>query len=160
SLETFLGEVLRDVKAPDSEKSLLEVALQPKEKQAEPPGFHIGALGSGSDYAAFLHHLGIAALNLGFSDNETRGIYHPNYDTYYWYSHFSDVQFTHGVALSRVMSTSLLRLAGAPLLPFEFGGFAKTVQGYAGELLKLKGAAPALHLDAVRKEIAAIAKAA
>jgi N-acetylated-alpha-linked acidic dipeptidase len=159
TLETFLAEVLRDVKGPDSEKTLLELALQPKDKQTTPPGFHIGALGSGSDYAAFLHHLGVSSLNLGFSDNETRGIYHSIYDTYYWYSHFSDVEFTHGTALSRVMATSLLRLADAPLLPFEFGGFAKTVQGYIAELSKLKGAA-ALHLDGVRKEVSLIAKAA
>jgi N-acetylated-alpha-linked acidic dipeptidase len=159
TLEALLSEVLRDVKAPESEKSLLELALQPKEKHPEPPGFHIGPLGSGSDYAAFIHHLGVSSLNLGFSDNEARGIYHSIYDTFYWYSHFSDTKFTHGTALSRVMATLLMRLADAPLLPFEFGNFARAAQGYVTELSKLKGGG-ALHLDGVRKELAAIAKAA
>ena len=156
TLEAFLTEVLRDVKAPDSDKSLIEVALQSKEK---PSRFQIGPLGSGSDFAAFIHHLGVSSLNLGFSDNEARGIYHSIYDSFYWYSHFSDTKFTHGVALSQVMVTSLLRLAEAPLLPFEFGNFTRTVGVYLNELSKLKGAT-ALHLDSARKELALTSRAA
>ena len=156
TLEAFLTEVLRDVKAPNTDKSLLEAALQSKEK---PFRFQIGALGSGSDYAAFIHHLGVSSLNLGFSEGEARGIYHSIYDSFQWYSHFSDTKFTHGVALSQVMVTSLLRLADAPLLPFEFGNFTRTVDGYLTELSKLKGA-KALHLESVSKELALTSKAA
>jgi N-acetylated-alpha-linked acidic dipeptidase len=103
--------------------------------------------------------MGIASLNMGFSDNEARGIYHSIYDTFYWYSHFSDTKYTHGVALSQVMLTSLLRLADAPLLPFEFGNFTRTVEGYLNDLSKLKGAG-SLHLEGVRKELAATGKTA
>jgi len=155
TLEAFLAEVLRDVPAPESEKSLLETALQSKGKPAK-TDYQIGPLGSGSDYAAFFHHLGISALNLGFSDDTTRGIYHSIYDSFYWYSHFSDTGYTHGVALSRVMLTSLLRLADAPLLPFQFVNFARTAEDYLAELSKMKE----LHLDGVRAELARIAKAA
>jgi Predicted aminopeptidases len=60
TLEAFMSEVLRDVKAPDGSKSLLEVALTP-----QAPEFRIGPMGSGSDYTAFIQHLGVASLNLG-----------------------------------------------------------------------------------------------
>jgi N-acetylated-alpha-linked acidic dipeptidase len=156
TLEAFFAEVMRDVKAPNTDKSLLEVALQSKEK---PRRFQLGALGSGSDYAAFIHHLGVSSLNLGFSDNESRGVYHSIYDSFTWYSHFSDTKFTHGVALSQLTTTSLLRLAGAPLLPFEFGNFTRTVDGYLTDLSKLKGA-KALHLESVSRELALTSKAA
>jgi len=39
-----------------------------------------------------------------------------------------------------VTTTTLLRLADAPLLPFEFGEFAKTVERYVEEIKKLGGA--------------------
>ncbi len=150
TLETFLAEVLRDVPAPEGGKSLLETRRSMKDP------FRIGPLGSGSDYAAFIHHLGVSSINLGFSDDEARGIYHSIYDSFYWYSHFSDTKYTHGVALSRVMATSLLRLADAPLLPFEFGHFAKTIRGYTNELAERKE----LHLEAVAREVSRLEKAA
>ena len=48
------------------------------------------ALGSGSDFTAFLEHLGVASLNLGFGGEDDGGIYHSIYDDFYWYTHFSD----------------------------------------------------------------------
>ena len=38
-------------------------------------------------------------MNLGFSENERAGIYHSIYDSFYWYSHFDDTDYTHGRAL-------------------------------------------------------------
>ena len=53
--------------------------------------FPLGALGSGSDYTAFLQHLGIASLNLGFGgEDESNGSYHSIYDSYYHVTHFDD----------------------------------------------------------------------
>ena len=41
-------------------------------------------LGSGSDYTAFLQHLGIASLNVGYGgEDESAGIYHSVYDSFY-----------------------------------------------------------------------------
>jgi len=57
------------------------------------------------------------------------------------------------------MLTSLLRLADAPLLPFQFVNFAGAVEGYLSELSKLKGAS-AIHLEKARKELANLAKSA
>jgi len=97
----------------------------------------IGALGSGSDYTAFLQHDGVASLNIGFGGEDDGGIYHSIYDDFYWYTHFSDVDFIYGRALAQTGGTAVLRLADADLLPFEFGDFADTVQTYVKELKKL-----------------------
>ena len=43
----------------------------------------LGPLGSGSDYSAFLQHLGLAALNVGYGgEGESGGVYHSLYDNY------------------------------------------------------------------------------
>src|SRR5437879_11110333 len=61
----------------------------------------IPALGSGSDYTVFLDHLGIASANLGYGGEDKGGIYHSIYDDFYWYTHFSDTDFSYGRALSQ-----------------------------------------------------------
>src|SRR5262249_18470777 len=61
------------------------------------------------------------------------GIYHSIYDDFYWYTHFSDTDFAYGKALSQTGGTAMMRLAGADLLPFEFGDFADDIHMYVRE---------------------------
>ncbi len=166
TLEAFMMEVTRDIKDPDSSKSMLESFLAPRETPrrngaaANPPGeFHISPLGSGSDYTPFLQHLGVASLNLGFEGNEG-GVYHSDYDDFYWFSHFSDKDFTHGPALAQVTATVVMRLASAPVLPFEFGRFSNTVSQYADEIDRLPGQKTKTDLSAVRDAISKLKKTA
>jgi N-acetylated-alpha-linked acidic dipeptidase len=97
----------------------------------------IGALGSGSDYTAFLDHLGIASLNLGFAGEDEGGVYHSVYDDFYWYTHFSDTDFVYGRALAQMAGTLLLRFADADVLPYDFANFADTMHRYVTEVKKL-----------------------
>src|SRR5207302_10411077 len=99
--------------------------------------FHLGPLGSGSDYTAFVDHAGVPALNMGFGGGDSGGVYHSIYDSFTWYSRFSDGDYKHGRALAQVIGTSLVRLAAAPVLPFEFGTLAKNVRVYVDEIQKL-----------------------
>lgn len=95
----------------------------------------IGALGSGSDYSAFLEHLGIASLNLGFGgEDDDAGIYHSRYDSFDHYVRFGDPDFAYGVALSKVAGHVVLRAADANVLPLRFGDFSRTLDRYVGEL--------------------------
>lgn len=98
----------------------------------------IQALGSGSDYSAFLEHLGIASLDLGFSgEDDDGGIYHSRYDSFDHYVRFGDPTFEYGVALSKVAGHIVLRTADANVLPLRFGDFSNTLDRYVGELHKL-----------------------
>ena len=147
TLEFFMSEVLRDLKDPETGKSLLEEARArrggrgeaPGAEEPQPPGFHLGALGAGSDYVAFIDHLGVASLNVGFGGPNLGGVYHSIYDDPAWFERFGDPNFTYGAALSQLTTTMLLRLADAPLLPFEFGEFSKTVHRYVDEIKKQSG---------------------
>jgi N-acetylated-alpha-linked acidic dipeptidase len=143
SLEPFLTEVMRDVADPASSKSLLDAtrdrrtpavaiaggATEPRERE-----FHVESLGSGSDYVAFLDHAGIASLNLGFAAGD--GVYHSVYDTPAWYQQFSDGDRTYAKTLTQVMSIALLRLADAPILPFDFGALSSSVNRWTEEIRK------------------------
>ncbi len=97
----------------------------------------IRALGSGSDYTAFVDHLGIASLNLGFGGEDGGGIYHSIYDDFYWYTHFSDGDFIYGRALAQTAGTAMMRFADADLLPYDFTNFAETLRRYVEEVQKL-----------------------
>jgi N-acetylated-alpha-linked acidic dipeptidase len=147
SLEPFLSEVLRDVTDPATSKSLLQAARDrrtpvvafagappPRAPQPREQEFHVDSLGSGSDYVAFLDHAGIASLNLGFAAGD--GVYHSIYDTPAWYQQFSDGDRTYGKALTQVMTTAILRLADAPVLPFDFGSLSTSVARWIEEIRK------------------------
>jgi N-acetylated-alpha-linked acidic dipeptidase len=79
----------------------------------------------------------VASLNIGFGGEDGGGIYHSIYDDFYWYTHFSDGNFVYGRALAQVGGSTVMRLADADLLPFEFGNFADTIQTYVKELKAL-----------------------
>jgi N-acetylated-alpha-linked acidic dipeptidase len=107
----------------------------------------IGALGSGSDYSAFLEHLGIASLDLGFGgEDDNAGIYHSRYDSFDHYVRFGDPTFEYGVALAKVAGHIVLRTADANVLPLRFADFSTTLNRYVGELHAL--------VDQTRKDTA------
>ena len=175
SLQAFVNDLMRDIPDPKREKtSLFEAKIDRALSQAKTDEekstierrryIPIEALGSGSDYTAFLDHLTIASLNMSFGgDAPDSGVYHSVYDTFYWYTHFSDTDFEYGAALSRTIGTAILRLADADILPFEFTATASTLRGYASELDKLRKdikGAPPLELTLVLSAVERLAKAA
>ena len=98
----------------------------------------IDALGSGSDYSAFLEHLGIASLDLGFGgEDDDNGIYHSRYDSFDHYIRFGDPDFKYGVALAQLAGHIVLRTADAQVVPMRFSDFSDTLDRYVGELHKL-----------------------
>jgi N-acetylated-alpha-linked acidic dipeptidase len=147
SLENFVNGVIKDIDDPEAKMSvwrrlrLAEISKAPVERRVEirsRPDIRIGALGSGSDYTAFIDHLGVASLNIGFGgEDEGGGQYHSIYDDFYYYTHFQDTDFAYGRALAQTAGTMAMRLAGADILPFQFTNFADTVKTYITELKKL-----------------------
>jgi N-acetylated-alpha-linked acidic dipeptidase len=147
TLEKFSNDVARDIPDPETKLSawkrlqLREIAngkaTELREEIRKRADLRIPALGSGSDYTAFLQHDGVASLNIGFGGEDGGGIYHSIYDDFYWYTNFSDKDFVYGRALAQTGGTAMMRLADADLLPFEFGDFADTVQTYLKELKAL-----------------------
>jgi N-acetylated-alpha-linked acidic dipeptidase len=98
----------------------------------------LSAPGSGSDYTSFVDFLGIPSLDLGFGgESHDEGVYHSIYDDFYWYSHYGDTNFVYGRALAQTIGTTVLRLAEAEVIPFEFNDLADVVHKYTGDLQDL-----------------------
>ena len=147
SLERLVNDVTRTVRMVGSEKSLrdsiLEQRMQVMRRDEERIALQrrsdlpISALGSGSDYTAFLDHLGVASLNIGMGGDGGGGIYHSIYDTFSWYTRFSDSSFEYGRTLTQAAGTLTMRIADAHILPFAFSNLAETLSGYLDEIEKL-----------------------
>ncbi len=97
----------------------------------------IGALGSGSDYTSFLQHLGIPTLNIGYGGEGAGGEYHSIFDSYDDYRRFKDPGFLYALTLSKTVGHTVLRMADAEVLPFDFRTLSATIDRYAKELMDM-----------------------
>jgi N-acetylated-alpha-linked acidic dipeptidase len=147
SLEQFANGVARDIEDPESKMTVWQRAqlnaiadaksADDRKEIRQRADLRIGALGSGTDFTAFIDHLGIATLDFAYGGEDGEGIYHSIYDDFYWYTHFSDTDFVYGRALAQTVGTSVMRLADGEVLPFDFVDFADTVEMYTKSLQKL-----------------------
>jgi N-acetylated-alpha-linked acidic dipeptidase len=185
SLQSFMTEVARDVQDPRTNKSVLDVWLarrqaglpmqsvpvvpradstrsvastdQPAGAGARPDTlFLLDALGSGSDYTAFLDHVGLPSLHVSYGGEVQAGIYHSVYDTYDFYRRFHDTTFVYGVTEAQTTGTLLVRLADATVLPFEYGNVVRTYRRYVSEIeseARKKSEVRSLDLSNVRASI-------
>ena len=171
SLQQFISEVARDVNDPRTGTPVLEVARAkaiealPEAERAEAakdPNIRIAPLGSGSDFTPFLQHLTLASLNLGFGGEAPGGVYHSVYDSFEWYTTWSDGDFAYGRTLAQVTGTAVLRLSEAAVLPFRFTDMSDTLARYVAEVQKLhagKKDAPAIDFAPLTAAVAALSKA-
>lgn len=147
SLEKFINGVAKEIEDPETKltawkRSQLRGIASASTPEARKEfrsrsDLRIGALGSGSDYTAFLDHLGVASMNLGYGGEGGGGIYHSIYDSFHWFTNFSDTNFVYGRALAQTAGLAAMRFAEAELLPYEFTNLAETIGKYLEELKKL-----------------------
>ncbi|MBB3695685.1 transferrin receptor-like dimerization domain-containing protein [Sphingomonas sp. BK580] len=98
----------------------------------------LGALGSGSDYSAFLQHLGIPSLDIGFGgEGGGGGSYHSIYDSFYHVTRFDDPGLVYGAVLSKMVGRLVLRAADGARVPARYGDFATTVSRYVADVKML-----------------------
>ena len=138
SLGPFVQEVARSVDSDVPGKSLYDRWLD-RMREDMPAGSRatpalVGALGSGSDYTPFLDHLGVASLDLGLHGAGDNGTYHSLYDHPGWFKRYIDPDFGISVRTSLVTGVALLRLADAPMLPFDYEAYGQQILDYLSEL--------------------------
>ena len=143
ALESFFDALQRDVIDPQTGISVSarnrarirvggdEAAVTALEKSGR---LRLSALGSGSDYTTFLHHVGIASSNISVGGEGRGGSYHTLYDTVENYERFVDPGYVYGVTMAQVTGRATLRMANAALLPFDFTDLVDTVRRYVTEL--------------------------
>jgi N-acetylated-alpha-linked acidic dipeptidase len=145
SLWKLIRSATRDVRDPKTGKSVYQ-AWQDRVRESLPEAeltdpvtgsdrpiaeARINALGSGSDFTPFLQHLGIPALDMGFSGDY--GVYHSAYDSFYWMTKFGDPSFVYHVAAAQVCGTIALRLADAQALPLDYTDYATQLKDFMTE---------------------------
>ena len=143
ALEKFFNAVQRDVIDPQTgltiaarNRARIRVSGDEAANRAldESGALRLSALGSGSDYTTFLHHVGIASANVAVGGEGGGASYHTLYDTVENYERFVDPGYVYGVVMAQVTGRATLRMANAPLLPFDFTNLVDTVRRYVNEL--------------------------
>jgi N-acetylated-alpha-linked acidic dipeptidase len=123
SLRAMLRDVLRGV--PDPAGPTVMDRWRGASSTADPA---MGDPGGGSDFAGFYNHLGIPILEWGFGGRG--GVYHSQYDDWYWMTKFGDPGFRYHATAARISAATILRLANADVLPFDYAEFARTMKRY------------------------------
>ena len=169
ALERFVMELARDIPDPKVGKSVLQARLDHERSQrvakdtSSDTTFTISALGSGSDYSAFIDHLAIPSTDIGYGGAAHSGIYHSIYDSYTFYERFIDSGYVYEATEAQTMATAILRMADAPVLPYDFLAAARTYHKYADEIGRLAGAndtTKTLDLSGVRTALVHLDSAA
>lgn len=152
----FVDDVAKDVKDPETDASVEQRLRDRLQVVASEPGANeeikeqgkvaadpakdllIGPLGSGSDYSAYLQHLGLAAIDVAYGgEGESGGVYHSMYDDYEHHSQFVDPGFAYDATLAKTVGRMVLRLSDTDLPVERYGDFADTVSRYLDEVKKL-----------------------
>ncbi len=149
SLKQYLRDVAKSVPSPkggsvyDQWKATAEKKEQERAKPHEPASssaseskptaevqadVHVGDLGSGSDYTAFLQHLGVPSADIG--SRGPYGVYHSAFDNFAWFTKFGDPTFVYEQEMARVYGLEAIRLASADVLPFNFQDYGKEIGEY------------------------------
>ncbi|XP_036783961.2 aminopeptidase NAALADL1 [Manis pentadactyla] len=141
----------------------------------------LGSLGAGSDYAPFIHYLGISSMDIAYTYDRSKTsariypTYHTAFDTFGYVDKFVDPGFSSHQAVARTAGSVLLRLSDSLFLPLNVSDYSDTLRSFLqaaqqdlGVLLekhsislgplvtaveKFEGAAAALgqHLSALQK---------
>jgi N-acetylated-alpha-linked acidic dipeptidase len=147
ALEPLMDEIAKKVIDPQTNVSVFDrkkahdaieaKTTEAKKKIMDEKNLKLGAMGSGSDYSAFIQHAGIPALNLGYGGEDNGGEYHSIYDSYYNFITFKDPGFQYELTLAQTAGRVVLRMSEADVLPFDFTHLYKTIDGYSDELIAL-----------------------
>ena len=89
---------------------------------------HVGDLGSGSDFTAFLEHAGVPATDIESSG--PYGVYHSTFDDFAWYTQNADPHFLYLEEMARILGLEALRMADADVLPYDYVAYAREISSY------------------------------
>ncbi|MGC1399481.1 transferrin receptor-like dimerization domain-containing protein, partial [Candidatus Binatus sp.] len=91
-----------------------------------------------SDFSAFLDHLGVPVLDVGFyEEGHSSGVYHSRYDTFEHHTRFVDPGFVYDAMLAKTVGRIVLRVADSDLPLQNASAFANAVSDYLEQVKKL-----------------------
>ena len=143
ALADYLRDVTRYVPHP-SAPSFYD-AWRSKTPASEPT---VDTIVGATDYTAFQENVGMSVIDL--SSNGPYGVYHSQYDNYFWLSRIADPGFLQNAALSRFLAVLLHRSANVELLPMRYSAYARVVLAHLDEVEKKAAPVRELRLSAAR----------
>ncbi|KAM9391438.1 aminopeptidase NAALADL1-like [Pholidichthys leucotaenia] len=99
--------------------------------------------GAGSDYAAFVHYLGIASMDISYTYDRSKTnariypAYHTAYDTFDYAAKYIDPGFWSHQAVARTAGNILIRLADSLVLPLNCSDYTESLTDYLNTAVML-----------------------
>ncbi|XP_076971895.1 aminopeptidase NAALADL1 [Tamandua tetradactyla] len=96
----------------------------------------LGSLGAGSDYAPFIHFLGISSMDIAYTYDRSKTsariypTYHTAFDTFVYVDKFVDPGFSSHQAVARTAGSVLLRLSDSLFLPLNVSDYSETLRSF------------------------------
>ena len=125
----------------------------------------LNPLGSGSDYTAFLDHLGVPVARRRVQ-RPKYGVYHSIYDDFFWMEKFGDPEFVVHATAARLYTLIAMRAAGAEVVPLKFVPYGEALREYVDDLRRMvarkartaesDAARPPILLDGLPRLVASI----
>lgn len=132
SLRGLLRDVAKQVPDPSRQGSVYDVWRKRANLAADSLEPQMGDPGGGSDFAGFYNHMGIPIADWGFGG--PTGVYHSAYDSYHWMLKFGDPSFEVHATAARIGAATLLRIANAEILPYDYVEFARTMRRFGSQV--------------------------
>jgi N-acetylated-alpha-linked acidic dipeptidase len=132
SLRALLRDITKQVPDPSRQGSVYDVWRKRANLAADSLEPQMGDPGGGSDFAGFYNHLGIPIADWGFGGPQ--GVYHSAYDSYHWMSKFGDPNFEVHATTARIGAATLLRIANADILPYDYVEYARTMRRFGTQV--------------------------
>jgi len=137
SLKDLLPSITQEVVDPNSGKTVYDAWMKRAERRDSRRkdgeiNLTSTRVGSGSDHTAFINFVCMPIINMSFSG--PYGVYHSQYDNFYWMSHFGDPQFLYHATMSKIWGMAVLRLANADIFPFDYAAYAEEISRYLEEI--------------------------
>ncbi|KXN89501.1 Glutamate carboxypeptidase 2 [Leucoagaricus sp. SymC.cos] len=127
-LAHFIRDTAQDIPHPtDANRTLWDAR---NDEAADNLG--VSPLGSGSDYTVFLQRSGVPSTNEGFSPASHDPVYHYHsvYDSETWQEKYGDPGFSRHIAVAQHLGIQIMRMANAPVLPFNTTYYTVQLEGY------------------------------
>ncbi|XP_077246597.1 peptidase M28 family protein [Tasmannia lanceolata] len=129
-LDQLLVDATKQIKDPDDHSKTVYQSWMASSAAADEV---IGRLGrGGSDYSAFLHHVGIPCMDIYFGKDYP--VYHSIFDDFLWMTKYGDPEFQRHLAVGQIWGLVSLKLADAEILPFSYAGYAQELESYVRSL--------------------------
>ena len=143
SLDQFIQEVVKEIADPKTKDAVFKKWWREQNQKEykrlksvvpDTAVVKIDRLGSGSDYTAFLQHVGVPSLSMGFSGRY--GVYHSILDDFFWMKNWGDPTFEYHATMAKIGGVMALRFAQAEIFPFDYADYAKTIVTHFDDLEK------------------------